>query len=90
MGTSANAVGPFARAVNEKIRQLMLDRGISQVRLSEMTGIPQTSISNAVFRERSALTVHNFELICRSLGVRPGAIADLAEQQDRDSGAGPA
>lgn len=79
MGQKASKIGPFAQAVNAELRARIAWRGYNQTRLAEATGIPQTSISNYIYRETAALTVHNLELICTALGVTPSDVVAAAE-----------
>lgn len=80
MGQKASKIGPFAQAVNAELRARMAWRGYRQNDMAARSGIPQTTISNILFRERSALTVHNLELFCAALDIKASDVVAAAEQ----------
>lgn len=45
------------------------ERGLSRYQLSQRTGIPQSTLSRLMSRERGSLKVETVEKLCRELGL---------------------
>lgn len=45
-------------------------RGVTRYQLSQRTGIPQSTLSRLMRRERGSLRVETLETLCRELGFR--------------------
>jgi len=54
--------------VNEKIRKMMEDRGWSAYRLTEESGLSNSTISN-LFKRKNTPTLNTLESICRAFGM---------------------
>ena len=52
----------------ERIRELMREKNISEYRLSKLSGLSQSTISN-IFVRNTAPTVPTIEAICKGLGI---------------------
>lgn len=67
-----------AGIIDKLIREIQAAerRGMSRYQLSQRTGIPQSTLSRLMSRERGSLKVETVEKLCRELGfeleIRPG------------------
>ena len=73
--------GPAKRrtavSVGESVRIIRELQGLSQNQLSELTGIPQATIS-AIENDRVRLGVERAKILARALKVHPGSLCFLA------------
>lgn len=54
--------------VNQKLRQLLADRGWSEYRLSKESGLSESTIAN-IFKRNNVPTIATLEAICEGLGI---------------------
>lgn len=54
--------------IHERIRQLMLERGWTEYRLSKEAGLSQSTISN-LFRRNTVPGVMTLEALCKAFGI---------------------
>ena len=54
--------------VNQKLRQLLADRGWSEYRLSKESGLSESTIAN-IFKRNNVPTIATLEAICDGLGI---------------------
>ena len=52
-----------------KLKEVMEERGVTQLKLSEMTGIRQAAISEMVNNRRDTINKGHLEAICKALGI---------------------
>jgi transcriptional regulator with XRE-family HTH domain len=64
-----------AKAFGARLRELRLERGLTQEALAEAADVHPTFISN-VERGYSAPTLYTLLGLARALGVRPGELVD--------------
>lgn len=67
-------------AINEELRALIARRNLSQRQLEATSGVSQSVISKAIFKDESVLNLSQFEEICRALGVSPSSVLEAAER----------
>lgn len=67
-------------ALNEELRALIARRNMSQRQLEAASGVSQSLISKAIFKDESVLNLSQFEAICEVLGVSPSAVLESAER----------
>jgi transcriptional regulator with XRE-family HTH domain len=69
--------------VGERLRRYRLQRGLKPSKLAELSGVPQSTISEVERGIRSGenLTVKNAERLCWALGIS----LDLLCRKDRDA-----
>ena len=67
-------------AINEELRALIARRNLSQRQLEASSGVSQSVISKAIFKDESVLNLSQFEEICRALGVSPSSVLEAAER----------
>lgn len=70
----------------ERIRQMMDERGWSEYRLAKECGVSQSTISN-IFNRNYQPSISSLEIICRSFGITlsqffaEGRLVELTEEQ---------
>ncbi|WP_270816247.1 helix-turn-helix domain-containing protein [Hungatella effluvii] len=71
----------------DRIRQLMDDRGWSEYRLSKESGLAQSTIAN-IFRRNNSPTLPTLEAVCKAFGItltqffsKDSALIELTENQ---------
>lgn len=52
-----------------KLKEVMEERGITQLKLSEITGIRQAAISEIVNNRRDTINKNHLETICNALEI---------------------
>lgn len=52
-----------------KLKEVMEERGLTQLKLSEMTGIRQAAISEIANNRRDTINKAQLETICKVLGI---------------------
>lgn len=52
-----------------KLKEVMEERGLTQLKLSEMTGIRQAAISELVNNRRDTINKAQLETICKALEI---------------------
>ncbi len=52
----------------EKLNELRLERGLSVYRLSELSGINQSTLANT-FSRRTVPSIYNLEILCETMGI---------------------
>lgn len=69
---------PSTPQIAEAVRELMEAQGVSQLRLSELTGIPRATLIRRLNGQNS-FTVSELASVAVNLGVRPSQILEDAE-----------
>ncbi|MGR6906870.1 helix-turn-helix domain-containing protein [Lysinibacillus sp. BSL11] len=52
-----------------KLKEVMKERGLTQLKLAEMTGIRQAAISEIVNNRRDTINKSHLETICKALEI---------------------
>lgn len=65
----------LSEAFGKRVREVRLERGLTQEQLAETADVHPTFVSN-LERGYSAPTLHTLMAIANALGVRPGELID--------------
>ncbi|MBQ8840003.1 MAG: helix-turn-helix transcriptional regulator [Clostridia bacterium] len=65
-----------------RIRELLVERGMSMYQLSKKAGIPQSTLSN-LFIRYNAPTIPTLEKICEALGI---TMSEFFKRDEDDNG----
>lgn len=75
----------FTKAVHAEIRGWRGKRNISQRKLSELTGIPNSTLSQIIGTDQKPLDMNELEAICNALGVSPEVVVEDAVKALEDA-----
>ncbi|MFJ3030835.1 helix-turn-helix domain-containing protein [Rothia terrae] len=70
----------FTQAVHAEINELMRQRGISQRKLEELSGVKQPRLSQTIGKNARSLDLTELDRICEALGASPEAVVATAER----------
>lgn len=80
--------GEFALAIHAELRGWLGRRNISQRKLSEMSGIPRSTLSQIIGTDQRTIDVNELESLCAALGVSPEMVVDDAARSLEQSSYG--
>ncbi|MGG1643325.1 helix-turn-helix domain-containing protein [Paenibacillus sp. NRS-1782] len=65
-----------------KLKEVLKDRGITQKKLEELSGVPQSKISNLCNNKFQELNINNIEKIAHALHIKDISILMRFEEKE--------
>ena len=64
----------FYKAIGQKIRQLRVDRGLTQKQLAHEMNLTSTTLISALENGRGGIYLHDYVRLCKKLNVSPAEL----------------